>query len=159
MINAYTDGSIEINPGGPGGWAAVLLYPEGRRTELTGGEMISTNNRIEMLAALEVLKILPSGSQITLWSDSEYLVKGMQYRVDRWKREGVLQSKANPDRWTALVTEAARHKVTWRWIRGHSGHEHNERADFLADVARLRQEELDPQYMEVLRSPFSFGRL
>ena len=121
MIEIFTDGACSGNPG-RGGWAAVILR-DGYTQEICGGERRTTNNRMEMTAVIEGLAAVPTGSQVTVYSDSQYVVNTM---TRNWKR------RKNQDLWAKLDREAASHQVTWQWIRGHAGHPMNERADRLA---------------------------
>jgi len=124
VIDLYTDGSCETNPGGRGGWAAILLGDiQGSPVRLHGAEDSSTNNRMELTAAIKGLEATPSGAEVTVWSDSEYLVKTM---TQGWRR------RANVDLWGRLDQLAASHRVRWEWVRGHDGHPWNEEADRLA---------------------------
>ncbi|MFA4836487.1 MAG: cyclic pyranopterin monophosphate synthase MoaC [Dehalococcoidia bacterium] len=121
MIDIYTDGACSGNPG-PGGWAAIVVQ-DGRRAELKGSADQTTNNRMELLAAIEGLASIPDNSDVRVHSDSQYLVKTMTLN---WKR------RANHDLWQKLDELAANRKVKWSWIEGHAGHPENERADKLA---------------------------
>ncbi len=121
MIDIFTDGACSGNPG-RGGWAAVILR-DGYTQEICGGERRTTNNRMEMTAVIEGLAAVPSGAEVTVYSDSQYVVNTMTMN---WKRN------KNQDLWAKLDREAAAHQVTWEWIRGHAGHPMNERADRLA---------------------------
>ena len=121
MIDIFTDGACSGNPG-RGGWAAVILR-DGYTQEICGGERRTTNNRMEMTAVIEGLAAVPTGSQVTVYSDSQYVVNTM---TRNWKRN------KNQDLWAKLDRQAASHQVTWQWIRGHAGHPMNERADRLA---------------------------
>jgi ribonuclease HI len=123
-ITFYTDGSCLGNPG-PGGWAYLKQDRHGV-SEDSGGEPETTNNRMELTAAIEALKSLSSPKQVVIYSDSQLLIKTM---TDGWKR------KANLDLWEQLDKLAAQHQVSWRWVRGHDGHPENERADQLAQAA------------------------
>ncbi len=134
---AYTDGACSGNPG-PGGWGAVLLAFDGdeivKRKELNGGAAETTNNRMELLAAIEALNALERPSKITVVTDSVYVKDGITkwihgWKAKGWKKKGGLK---NVELWQALDEATARHDVTWEWIKGHAGHEHNERADALA---------------------------
>ncbi len=121
MINVYTDGSCLGNPG-PGGWAAVIVEGSDQRF-LSGREKNTTNNRMEMLAAIEGLDAVPAGSAVTIHSDSQYLVKTM---TRNWKRN------KNNDLWDRLDALSLERRVRWRWVRGHAGHQRNEQANFIA---------------------------
>ena len=134
-VDVYTDGACRGNPG-KGGWGAVLVY-NGREKELSGGERETTNNRMELTAAIRSLACLKEPCEVTLYSDSKYLVdaitKGWVYS---WKSKGWKKADKSPalnvDLWEALLTELDRHKVTFVWVKGHDGHEYNERCDALA---------------------------
>ena len=136
---AYTDGACSGNPG-PGGWGALLLAREGeavvRERELSGGEAETTNNRMELLAAIAALEALARPSKITLVTDSAYVKNGLTGWIDGWKRNGWKTAAKKPvkneDLWRRLDEAAARHDVTWEWVKGHAGHPENERADELA---------------------------
>ena len=128
MITIYTDGACKGNPG-PGGWAAVVIDEVGDEKAYSGGPIAkTTNQRMEVLAAIEGLSRVPAGSQVTLFSDSQYVVKTMN---DGWKR------KANQDLWTDLDRVRAGRKVTFKWVKGHNGHALQERADSLASAAAV----------------------
>jgi len=136
---AYTDGACSGNPG-PGGWGALLIAREGERVvktrELKGGAAETTNNRMELLAAISVLETLERASQITIITDSTYVKNGVTTWIHGWKRNGWRTAGKKPvkntDLWQRIDTENARHDVTWEWVRGHAGHAENERADELA---------------------------
>jgi ribonuclease HI len=138
-VTIYTDGSCQGNPG-PGGWGAILQYGKHEKI-LSGGEKDSTNNRMELRAALEALRALKEPCKIVLFTDSEYLKRGITEWLPNWKRRnwrrkgGVL---ANVDLWMKLDEEIARHEIHWRWVKGHAGHIMNERVDKLAKDAILR---------------------
>jgi ribonuclease HI len=130
----HTDGACSGNPG-PGGWGAILEC-DGREKELFGGAPLTTNNRMEMTAAIEALSALKKTVPVELHTDSEYLRNGITKWIHGWKRNG-WRTKArepvkNADLWQALDALIATHKVNWRWVRGHAGHDLNERADALA---------------------------
>ncbi|GAB5414371.1 MAG: ribonuclease HI [Congregibacter sp.] len=131
----YTDGACRGNPG-PGGWGALLLYGEHRR-ELFGGEAETTNNRMELLAAIEGLRGLSEPCEVTLFTDSTYVMKGITEWIDNWKRrDWKTASKkpvANADLWRQLDEQNQRHTVSWQWVKGHSGNPGNECADQLAN--------------------------
>jgi ribonuclease HI len=139
-VTIYTDGACLGNPG-PGGWAAIVQGTEGAR-ELTGFDPDTTNNRMELLAALEGLRALGERSDVDLHTDSQYLRNGMNDWLARWKRNGWRTASKQPvknvDLWQALDETAARHVVRWHWVRGHDGHPENERCDVLANEAIRR---------------------
>jgi ribonuclease HI len=136
---AYTDGACSGNPG-PGGWGVVLVARDGDRVlktrELQGGEPHTTNNRMELMAAIAALEALERASTITIVTDSAYLRDGVTRWIHGWKANGWLTGERKPvkneDLWRRLDTAAARHSVTWDWVKGHAGHVENERADALA---------------------------
>lgn len=133
----YTDGGADPNPG-PGGWGAVLLSPGGERRELSGGAAQTTNNRMELTAAIEALGALEQPAQVVLYTDSQYLKQGITSWLPAWKRAGWKRKGGalkNVDLWQALAHQVARHRVDWRWVKGHSGDRWNERADALASAA------------------------
>ena len=131
-ITIYTDGACKGNPG-PGGWAALLIY-NGAQKEITGFEPETTNNRMELRAALEALKALKEPCRIDFYTDSEYLRKGMVEWMAGWKAKK-WKKVANPDLWQALDLEAEMHHIHWHWVRGHDGNPLNERVDRLASDA------------------------
>jgi ribonuclease HI len=136
---AYTDGACSGNPG-PGGWGALLVAREGdavlRERELSGGEAETTNNRMELLAAISALESLTRPAEITVITDSAYLKNGVETWLAGWKRNGWRTASrkpvANEDLWRRLDTARAPHTVRWEWTKGHAGHPENERADALA---------------------------
>jgi ribonuclease HI len=136
---AYTDGACSGNPG-PGGWGVLLIAREGEATlkerELSGGEGLTTNNRMELLAAISALESLSRPSALTIVTDSAYVKNGVTGWIHGWKRNGWRTADKKPvknvDLWQRLDAAQARHQVTWRWIKGHAGHAENERADALA---------------------------
>jgi ribonuclease HI len=138
-ILAYTDGACSGNPG-PGGWGALLVARAGdavlRERELMGGEALTTNNRMELMAAIAALEALDRPAAITLVTDSAYVKDGVTRWMHGWKRNGWRTADGKPvkniDLWQRLDAAQARHRVDWRWIRGHAGHAGNERADELA---------------------------
>jgi ribonuclease HI len=142
-VEAFTDGACSGNPG-PGGWGAVLRW-RGQEKELFGGAPATTNNRMELTAAIEVLRALKRPSRVVLTTDSVYVRDGITKWIANWKRNGwrtgAKQPVKNADLWQALDAEAARHQVRWEWVKGHAGHPENERADALArqGVAAARQ--------------------
>lgn len=135
QVEIYTDGACRGNPG-PGGWGVVLRYGKHER-ELCGGEIQTTNNRMELTAAIEGLRALSRPCRVELYTDSQYLRLGITEWMSNWKRRGWKNAAKKPvknqDLWQSLDDEAARHEVSWHWIRGHSGHPENERADDLAN--------------------------
>ena len=136
---AYTDGACSGNPG-PGGWGVVLEARDGatlvKSRELSGGAPETTNNRMEMMAAIIVLETLERPSAITVVTDSTYLKNGITGWIHGWKQNGWRTSNRKPvkntDLWQRLDAAETRHRVTWEWVKGHAGHEQNERADELA---------------------------
>jgi len=135
-VTIYTDGSCQGNPG-PGGWAAILKYGKHER-EISGGENDTTNNRMELRAALEALRALTEPCQVTLFTDSEYLKKGITLWMPNWKRRNWRRKGgklANVDLWMKLDEEIQRHEIHWRWVKGHAGNVMNERVDKLAKAA------------------------
>lgn len=136
-VQIYTDGACRGNPG-PGGWGAILRYGDTEK-ELYGAEPATTNNRMELMAAIHALEALKRPCDVTLTTDSEYLRRGITEWLPQWKRRGwrtaSKQPVKNQDLWERLESAAAPHHVDWRWIRGHTGHEENERADQLANRA------------------------
>ena len=135
QVEAFTDGACRGNPG-PGGWGALLRFGEHER-ELWGGERETTNNRMELTAAIEALRALKEPCKVSLTTDSEYVRKGITEWIANWKRRGwrtaAKQPVKNVDLWQALDDETQRHSVDWHWVKGHSGHRENEIADQLAN--------------------------
>jgi ribonuclease HI len=136
-VTITTDGACKGNPG-PGGWAAILHW-NGHEKILSGAEPHTTNNRMEMTAALKALQALKKPSAITIVTDSKYLLEGMTQWIHGWKRNGWRNAAKDPvknaDLWQALDEAARPHSIRWQWVRGHTGHELNERADQLANEA------------------------
>jgi ribonuclease HI len=136
-VQVITDGSCLGNPG-PGGWAAILRY-NGHIKEMFGYAPQTTNNRMELTAAIEALKALKEGCEVEVVTDSEYLKNGITTWILNWKKKNWVTSAkkpvANADLWKDLDREVARHKVRWSWTRGHSSHDDNNRADVLATTA------------------------
>ena len=134
VVVIHTDGACSGNPG-PGGWGALLQWGE-RVRELKGGEAETTNNRMEMMAAIQALEALTRPCEVELWTDSAYLKGGITGWIHGWKRNGWKTADKKPvknvDLWQRLETALARHRVSWNWIKGHAGHAENERADQLA---------------------------
>jgi ribonuclease HI len=135
-IEIFTDGACRGNPG-PGGWGALLRYGEHER-ELFGGELDTTNNRMELLAAIRALESLKQPCEVDLTTDSEYVRKGITEWLPNWKLRNWKTSNRKPvknaDLWQLLEKVAAAHTVRWHWVKGHSGHDENERADQLANL-------------------------
>jgi ribonuclease HI len=133
-VAAWTDGACSGNPG-PGGWGAILIYG-GREKELFGGEAMTTNNRMELTAAIMALEALTRACAVDMHTDSQYLRGGVTGWIAGWKRNGWKTADRKPvknvDLWQRLETAAARHDVEWHWVRGHAGDVMNERADELA---------------------------
>ena len=136
-VAIFTDGACSGNPG-PGGWGAILRAGRHEK-EISGGEADTTNNRMELTAAIRALDAIKKRSAVTLYTDSRYVMDGLTKWLPRWKNNGWRTTDKKPvknaDLWEALDAAASRHDVTWRWIEGHSGHAENERADALARAA------------------------
>ena len=136
-VDIYTDGACSGNPG-PGGWGAILRKG-GTEKELSGGEALTTNNRMEMLAAIMALEALKRPARVRIHTDSTYLKDGITRWIHGWKKNGWRTSDRKPvknvDLWQRLEAALAPHKVDWHWVRGHDGHTENERADALARAA------------------------
>jgi ribonuclease HI len=136
-VTVYTDGACRGNPG-PGGWGAILEMGKHRR-ELKGGERETTNNRMELKAAIEALTALNRRCRVELYTDSEYVRKGITEWMDGWKKKGWKTAAKKPvknrELWEVLDSQRNRHDVNWHWVKGHSGHPGNERADALANEA------------------------
>jgi len=144
QVEIWTDGAVKPNPGF-GGYAALLIYGEHER-ELSGGEPHTTNQRMELMAAVVALEALKRPCEVTLYTDSKYLKHGITEWVKRWKRNGWITSTKQPvehrDLWERLDEQVQRHlQVTWKWTKGHAGTEKNERVDKLAVEARKQMEE------------------
>jgi ribonuclease HI len=136
-VEIFTDGACRGNPG-PGGWAALLRY-RGHEKMLKGSEILTTNNRMELTAAIAALESLKRGCDVVLTTDSTYVMGGISLWMADWKRRGWKTAARKPvkneDLWRRLDAVSARHHITWRWIKGHSGHPENERADRVANQA------------------------
>jgi len=134
-IEIYTDGACRGNPG-PGGWGALLLYGDRRKT-LHGGEPDTTNNRMELTAAIEALNALKGPREVILYTDSKYVMDGINKWMPAWKKRGWKTANKKPvknqDLWQALDEAVSRHKIKWNWVRGHTGVDGNEEADALAN--------------------------
>jgi ribonuclease HI len=141
-VTVYTDGACSGNPG-PGGWGAILIHSKGRK-ELKGGEPQTTNNRMELMGAISALEALARRCSVDLHTDSRYVMDGITKWMHGWKKNGWKTADKKPvkncDLWERLDKANARHDVRWHWVRGHSGHPENERADTLAreGIAELR---------------------
>ena len=133
-VTIFTDGACSGNPG-PGGWGAILHF-NGTEKELSGGERDTTNNRMEMMAAIEALKALKKPCKVTVVSDSKYLKDGITTWIHNWKKNGWRTAAKKPvknaDLWKQLEVAIQRHQVEWHWVKGHAGNPENERADELA---------------------------
>ena len=133
-IELFTDGACSGNPG-PGGWGAILRA-DGHEKELSGGEAATTNNRMELMAVIEGLNALKKASAVTVFTDSRYVMDGAMTWLANWKKRGWKTADKKPvkneDLWRALDEAMARHTLKWEWVRGHTGHVENERADALA---------------------------
>ena len=134
-VDIYTDGACRGNPG-KGGWGAILVYGT-KEKEMSGGESNTTNNRMELMGAIEALTVLKEPCEITLTSDSKYLTDAINKGwLDSWKKNGWRKADRsevlNIDLWQKLITQLERHNVTFVWVHGHMGHEYNERCDVLA---------------------------
>ncbi len=143
-VTIYTDGAARGNPDGPGGYGAVLEYvdPSGKlhTRELSQGYIKTTNNRMELMAAIAALEALNRPCEVDLWSDSQYLVNAFnQHWIDSWIRKKWMRTRSEPvknvDLWKRLLEAARDHTITWNWVRGHNGHPQNERCDELATGA------------------------
>ncbi|QJQ96235.1 MULTISPECIES: ribonuclease HI [Halomonadaceae] len=136
-VTVYTDGACRGNPG-PGGWGAVLISGQHEKA-LKGHEVVTTNNRMELMAAIMALRELKRECQVALWTDSQYLRKGITEWIHNWQKRGwktaTKQPVKNAELWRELLAETQRHRVEWHWVKGHSGHPGNERADQLANEA------------------------
>ena len=135
-VEVFTDGACRGNPG-PGGWGAILRF-QGKEKSLYGGEANTTNNRMELTAAIEALKALTEHCEIELTTDSQYVRKGISEWLAGWKKRGwktaAKQPVKNIDLWQALDEQSKRHTIEWHWVKGHSGHRENELADQLANM-------------------------
>lgn len=138
-IEIYTDGACKGNPG-PGGWGA-LLRQDGREKTIHGGEAHTTNNRMELMAAIKALEALKRVCEVNLYTDSQYLRQGMTEWLAQWKKKGWRNSKKEPvknaDLWKRLDELANTHKISWHWVKAHNGHPDNERVDALANQGIL----------------------
>lgn len=137
IVDIWTDGACSGNPG-PGGWGAVLKYGQTEK-DISGGESATTNNRMELLGAIEALNALKTPQRVRLHTDSQYVKNGITQWIHNWKKRGwrTADNKpvANADLWQALEAAAARHEIEWKWVKGHNGDVMNDRADALARAA------------------------
>ncbi len=159
-ITIYTDGACIGNPG-PGGYGAVLLYNDHRK-ELSGGYRKTTNNRMEIMAAIVALRALKTPCTVTLYSDSQYLVNAMmkgwakKWRAFGWMRNKDKDPAVNPDLWAEMLELCEKHEVEFKWVRGHSGNMENERCDFLSvQAAKVDGLPADTEYEQVRRVKFA----
>jgi len=134
-IDIYTDGACRGNPG-PGGWGALLIYKDANKT-IYGGEIDTTNNRMEMTAIIEALKTVKMDCNITLYTDSKYVMDGITKWLSNWKKKGWITSNKKPvknkDLWQILEESISKHNIEWQWVKGHAGIPGNEKADELAN--------------------------
>jgi len=139
-VEIATDGACKGNPG-PGGWGAVIRSGD-REKELSGGENPTTNNRMELMAAIRALEALKKPCRVTLSTDSKYVMDGLTKWIHGWRRNGWKTADRKPvknaDLWQELIAASAPHRIEWKWVRGHAGHPENERADRLASDAAIR---------------------
>ena len=139
-IEIYTDGACSGNPG-PGGWGAVLLYKEHKK-EISGHEDNTTNNRMEIRAVIEALKLLKKPSEITIYTDSKYVMDGITKWIFNWKKNSWRTANKKPvknsDLWQEIDSETSKHQIEWIWVKGHDGNHYNEIADQLATSAIRR---------------------
>ena len=137
LVEIYTDGACRGNPG-PGGWGALLKYQNSEK-KINGSAANTTNNRMELTAAIEALKIIKQPCKIKLTTDSQYVKKGITEWLNKWKTKNWLNSKKEPvknaDLWKELDLVTQKHQISWHWVKGHSGHRENEIADQLANLA------------------------
>ena len=146
IVEVFTDGACLGNPG-PGGWAALLRF-DGREKELSGGEPDTTNNRMELMAAIAGIEALKRACTVLVVTDSEYVRRGVEEWMARWKANGWKTSDKKPvknrDLWERLSAALASHEVRWQWVKGHAGHVENERVDVLAreEALKIREEKL-----------------
>ncbi len=155
-VTIYSDGACEGNPG-PGGWAAILMY-KGHVREICGGAPATTNNRMELQAAVEGLKALKEPCEVEFFTDSQYLLTGITEWLKQWQARGWMtkdkKAVKNEALWRALDTESSKHKISWQWVKGHAGHEMNERCDLLGrtEISKIRQQFSSDQLKASLES-------
>lgn len=144
LVTIWTDGACERNPGGRGGWAALVQIEKYPITEISGAVPVTTNNKMEMTAAIKGLKALTLHSFVTLYSDSQYLINGMTKWIHSWLKQNWITSGNNPhpvknrELWEELWELSTQHQIIWKWVRGHNGQAQNERCDQLATEAIKR---------------------
>jgi ribonuclease HI len=140
-VEIFTDGACKGNPG-PGGWGAVLRS-NGKEREISGGEKLTTNNRMELMAAIEALRALKKPCHVQLWTDSNYVRDGITKWIHGWRRNGWKTADKKPvknaELWQVLLDVSAPHRIDWHWVKAHAGHPENERADALACAAAEAQ--------------------
>ena len=133
-VEIFTDGACSGNPG-PGGWGAILRYGEHEK-EISGGKQGTTNNQMELTAVIEALSLLKEPCEVTIYTDSQYVMDGITKYIADWKRKGWKTANRKPvknrELWESLDEETGKHKISWQWVKGHDGHLENERADELA---------------------------
>ncbi len=138
-VHIYSDGACKGNPG-PGGWGAVIQYGKHKK-EISGGDVDTTNNRMEMQAAINALNLLIEPCKVTLFTDSKYVIDGITKWVEGWKRNGWVNASKKPvrnsDLWHELIASCGEHDIEWVWVKGHDGNPGNERADTLASDAAI----------------------
>ena len=139
MLQIYTDGSCLGNPG-PGGWGAVLLYKEHQK-KISGKKADTTNNQMELMAVIEALKVLKKPSELTIYTDSQYVKNGITEWVKKWRVNGWRTADKKPiknlELWQELESEAAKHQIKWQWVKAHNGNKYNEMVDELARNAAM----------------------
>lgn len=137
QVSIFTDGACRGNPG-PGGWGALLRYGSSEK-QISGSELMTTNNRMEVLAAIHALRHLKESCQVDLYTDSQYLQKGVSEWIIKWRQNNWKKADKKPiknvDLWQLLDEETKRHQITWHWVKGHSGHRENDLADLIANQA------------------------
>ena len=138
-VTIYTDGGAKPNPNGPGGWGVILIYEETKK-ELSGGAESTTNNQMELTAAIQALNALKEPCNVTLYTDSQYVKNGITQWMHNWIKNGWKTASKKPVKnqnlWKELHKATERHEITWKWVRGHAGNLYNERVDQLATQAR-----------------------
>ena len=151
---AYTDGACKGNPGA-GGWGAHLIFSDGRTQDLYGGETETTNNRMELMGAIQALRHSPHEIKLEIWTDSSYVKKGITEWITNWKRRGWKTSSnkpvANQDLWQQLDKLSHARAVEWYWVKGHAGHAGNEKADELANLGVTSNSEQDFDHEQLLK--------